>query len=354
MVRDKYSLVYQPLTGENIWVTIPEFLAGINRFNCNVTYKQIKESDIDTSNVIVTGNDYSHHAIKANKIVHWIKDCKCAPPLAFLQDLYNKRLLIKQSMKSLEDGSPEWYELNCRQNAIKLVINSCYGKLAQRRPTLGKYTNLHLASMITGATRAKVRERTWYQEDNNGIVVYQHTDSVLSIGGKPQHQGTGLGLWGLEDKLTINPVILQPGLMHGLNGGKTASRGVGKTDFYTAVAKWSETTDFTMPPVRWPILTVPTRRMISRRMAISRNKPELAGVFEDSTMEISIGQTMKRQIENAYRIAVKTQPGMWTVPPIIRVADPATLKDVEDQQLELMQQELTGDFDDIEECESEL
>ena len=33
MVRDKFGSVYQPLTGHNVWVTIPEFLAGIKRFN---------------------------------------------------------------------------------------------------------------------------------------------------------------------------------------------------------------------------------------------------------------------------------------------------------------------------------
>jgi hypothetical protein len=349
MVRDKYGLVYQPLTGENVWVTVPEFLAGIKRFNKSITFKQIKDAGVDTSNVIATDNGYFHHAIKVNKLVYWVKECECPPPLAFLQKLYDKRLVIKQKMKFLEKGSIEWHELNCHQNAIKLVINSGYGKTGQRRPTLGKYTNLHLAAMITGNTRAKVRERTWYQEDHGGTVIYQHTDSVLSIGGKPKHQGDGLGLWGLEDKLTINPVILQPGLMHGLLGGKTASRGVGKTDFYQAVSEWCKTTDFTKSPIEWPVLTVPTQRMISRRMAISRGKPQLAGIFESGEMEINIGHTLKRQIEYAYQSLKKTQPGMWTVPPIIYVDNSATLQDIGDQQDELLRQELAGDFDDDEE-----
>jgi hypothetical protein len=350
MVRDKYGLVYQPLTGHKVWVTVPEFLAGIKRFNKNVTLRQIKDANIETDDVTAADNSYFHHAIKVNKIIYWVKDCECPPPLAFLQKLYDKRLQIKLQMLTVEMGSPEWHELNCHQSAIKLVINSCYGKLAQRRPTPGKYTNLHLAAMITGNTRAKVRERTWYQEDHHGTVVYQHTDSVLSIGGKPQHQGDGLGLWGLENKQTVNPVILQPGLMRGLLGGKTASRGVGKDDFYATLAKWAETTDFTKPPSTWPVLTVPTQRMISRRMAISRGKPELAGIFETGEMKINVGHTMKRQIEQAYRTSVKLQPGMWTVPPIISVEDPATLEDIEMQQGELAEQILTGDFDDSEEA----
>jgi hypothetical protein len=361
MVRDKDGLVYQPLTGQNVWVTMPEFLAGIRRFNRNVTYKQIKDAWINTDDIITAGGDYFHHAIKVNEIVHWVADCECPPPLAFLQELYDKRLEIKLKLVTLElqgrEGDPAWWYWNSQQNAIKLVINSCYGKLAQRRPTPGKYTNLHLAAMTTGNARAKVRERTWHQEDQGGIVVYQHTDSVLSIHGKPEHQGDGLGVWGLEtqpSKLTVNPVILQPGLMHGLLGGKTASRGVGKTDFYTAVAAWAETTDFTQPPVDWPALFVPTRRMVSRRMAIHRNAPETAGVFEDGTMEINIGHTMKRQIEAAYRVSAKKQPSMWTVPPIVVVEDPATLKDIEDQQAEITEQEISGDFDDAEEYESEL
>jgi hypothetical protein len=352
MVRCVNESVYQPLKGKNIWVTIPELLAGIKRFNKKVAIKQVKNADINPENIIVDSSGYFHHAIKVSRFVYWVKDCDCPPPLAFLQELYNKRLKIKEQMKTVEFGSDEWLELNCHQNAIKLVMNSCYGKLAQRRPEPGKYTNMHIASNITGNARARVRERTWYQEDVGGTVVYQHTDSVLSTNGKPNHQGDLLGQWGLEtnpEKITTDACILQPGLMRGLTGGKTASRGVGKDEFVIALAEWVRTIDLTKHPMTWPSITVPTKRMISRRMAIHRRAPELAGHFIPDSMDITVQDSAKRQLDRAYRPSPETQPSMWVVPPIVEVKRAMTLEDVKLWQKNLASLEQNGLLDDKDE-----
>lgn len=233
-------------------------------------------------------------------------------------------------MELCEEGSDEWQRLNCYQEAIKLVINSCYGKLAQRRPDIGRYTDLHYASHITGATRAKVRERTWRREKNGSFVIYQHTDSVLSVGRKPPAKDVGenLGEWGLEtkpSKLTVDVFILQPGLMTGLKNGKTATRGVGKSEFKKCAEWYAANLDLSQHPTNWAEMIVPTHRMISRKQAIFRRKPELAGTFIDDEMELQPSR-YKRHLDNAY--PVPGQPEAWFVPPIEYVDDPATLADV--------------------------
>ena len=73
-------------------------------------------------------------------------------------------------MHSMAPESAQWWEASCRERAIKLIINSIYGKLAQMRYGVGPYTNLHYASYITGATRGQVRTRTWQTEAAGGTV----------------------------------------------------------------------------------------------------------------------------------------------------------------------------------------
>lgn len=317
MVRDKQGSVYQPLRGRNTWVTMPEYVAAVNQFGLA--------------------------RIQAKQAVIWVQKCDCPPPLAWLHDLFEKRRMIKLQMRQLEKGSPEWWRLNVHQEAIKLVINSCYGKLAQRRPTIGRYTDLHYASHITGATRAKVRERTWRREKNGSIVIYQHTDSVLSVGHKPPTRDIGekLGEWGLEDKNTEDAFILQPGLMTGLKAGKSATRGVAKSVFKECAESYAAARDLSQHPTEWEDMVVPTRRMISRKAAISiRRKPEMAGIFEDSEMALGPSWT-KRDLENAY--PVPGQPEAWFVPPIEYVDNAATLEDVEKMQNALVLGGTDGD-----------
>lgn len=315
-VRTKEGLVRQPLSGYKIWTTIPEYLAAVKQFPNDIT---------------------------AHEAVWWVENCDCGNPLEWLRDLYNKRLELKGQMKHVEKGSEDWWALHCRQNAIKLVINSCYGKLAQQRPHLGKYANLHYASYITGRTRAMVRSKTWDREACGGTTVYQHTDSVLSVDGGATDEGKALGAWGLEDKHTTNALIIQPGLMTGLGGGKTASRGVNENKFIEAATAWAETEDLTQPPAKWSRIQVPGTRMISRRNAIARGHPEQAGCFVDYPMEIGVSMG-KRDVDAA--VPMKNQPKAWMLPPVLRVPDPATIEDIKQYKTSLDRRIESGEFDE--------
>lgn len=326
VVRTPQGTVRQPLSATRVWVSLPEYEAAVERFPNDVI---------------------------AVESVWWQPHCGCVNPLGWLSQVYDARQAIKAEMKGLTEGSPEWQALNCRQEAIKLVINSAYGKTAQQRPDYGRYTNLHWASYITGATRAQVRRETWGREAQGGLVVYQHTDSVLSIGGDPQDGGKALGAWGLEHQ-SHGLVIVQPGLAVSMIHGKVASRGVQADPFRRAVERWlypwsdlatrttHEPVDLTQHPMTWTPLTIGREMMISRRMAIARGKPGLAGAFQPMPLTVKF-RTGKRDLRAAQ--PVPGNPQAWAVPPVPLVQAQATLDDLRDFKTELTRRILAGEFD---------
>jgi hypothetical protein len=353
LVRDSDACVYAPLTGSKIWTTLPEYQAGIAQF----------PRDIIT-----------HHT------VWWEQECECEPPLLWIGELYARRQELKTAMAEMEKLSGGWkdaagdlrrewvvehgsayQDLKCLDEAIKLVINSCYGKLAQRRPDLGRYTNLHFAAMITGATRALVRQETWKRETETdvpgrepGVPVYQHTDSVLSIGGDPVDGGATLGAWAIERKPTEDFVIVQPGqATSSVSTGKRATRGVREGDFMEAVERWRTVVDFTTHPTTWPAIEIEQDRMYSRRLAAAQGKPHLAGSFLPTPMKLTVGTTQKRNIADAYQISTRAPaPGMpdrrtaWIVPPLFKVDEPVRdPEDIKAFQRKLTEATRSGAFD---------
>lgn len=317
LVRTKEGLVRQPLIGSRIWVSLPEYEAAVERFPRDVV---------------------AHH------VVFYVQECQCANPLLFLADLYDKRADIKREMKALTEGSDEWLLLNCQQLAIKLVINSIYGKFAQRRPALGRFTNMHYASHITGSTRAQVRRESWLREDQGGTIVYTHTDSVLSIGGNPLDGGSALGAWGIE-KQSHAFTIVQPGLAVAMGGGKTASRGCGKSEFRTGVEQWLQIVDLSKPPRTWPSIPIQRTFMLGRRLAIHEGHPELAGNFV--RRDFNPGFTSLKRNLNAATV-LPGNPHAWLIPPceIVYEDEIATFADIRSFETELSRLIAAGQFDD--------
>jgi hypothetical protein len=315
VVRTIDGLVRQPLVGSDVWVTMPEYLAAYRQFGANIV---------------------------ATNAVWWEQTCECPNPLAWLQTFYDKRLLLKQKMAECEYGSLEWHLLNVQQALLKLIINSAYGKLAQQRPTLGKYTNLHYAGYITGSTRSTVREESWLQESKGGTILYTHTDSVLSTNGHPIDGGSTLGAWSVSPKQMADLLLIQPGLVVSMSGGKTATRGCHKHDFVSSAVQWACWADLTQHPSLWPAMTIPRVMMISRRMALHRGKPELAGSFLSQPLTVHFNSG-KRNLEDAYQI--EGNPTGWIVPPIESEPFVATLKDLKEFQTRLSLRLKAGEFD---------
>lgn len=298
VVRTKGNSVFAPLNqNEYVVVTLVEYRAAVKQF----------------------GND----GIFVKSAIWWVQECKCPNPLAPLGDAYAKRLEIKNEMEQIGKSDPKYPLLNAQQMAIKLVINSVYGKLAQQRPTIGTYTNMHYAAYVTGATRAQLREETWLREAQGGTALYQHTDGLTTIGGNPVDGGSALGAWGLETKKNIvNCILVQAGLMVG--GDKVATRGVNKGAFVIAVEQWAEEVDFTTHPSTWPVITVTGQSMMTVNQAIIQNKVHKAGTFSPVIKEVRV-VTPKRNFDKAAQL-----PGMptaWKIPPKEFVLDVVTSSD---------------------------
>lgn len=317
LVRTREGLVRQPLSGSQIWVTLPEYETAAERFP---------------------------DAVMAHHVAYYVQECECENPLLFLSTLYDRRAAIKREMKTVEQGSPQWLLLNCQQLAIKLVINSIYGKFAQRRPQAGRFTNMHYASHITGCTRAQVRRESWAREDQGGTVVYTHTDSVLSIGGNPTDGGSALGAWGLE-KQSFAFTIVQPGLAIAMDSGKVASRGCSKSDFRTGVEQWLSIADLSQPPSTWPRIPIQRTFMMGRRLAIHEGHPELAGNFV--RRDFTPGFTSRKR-DMLAAIPLPGNPRAWIIPPcpIVYADEIATLADIRSFETELSLLIAAGQFDD--------
>jgi hypothetical protein len=316
-----------PLTGYKVWVPLAQYRAALAEFPDDVL---------------------CHDA------VWWVPSCDCPPPFAWMKPLYYKRLNIKADMKKAVDGSPEWHRLNVQQEAIKLVLNSCYGKLAQRRPEPGRWTNLHYASNITGGIRAMMITESWRIERTGGVVVYRHTDCNQQQGGEQRDDSKEFGGWGRE-KPSRDQLIVQPGLAFSLAAtldkeglpetGKTATRGCSAGAFVKAAHAWAKTTDFTQPPAQWPVLVITQERMVSRRLANHQGNPEQAGCFLPHDLDVTIA-TSKRDFDNA-----RLMPGQqeaWIVPPplVVPTFMVATLDDLDEYQTQLARRMAEGEFDD--------
>jgi DNA polymerase family B len=332
-VRTKFMTVLMPLSGPEVWVPMAQYRIALARFPRDIS---------------------CHDA------TWWVQDCDCPPPFAWMAALYDKRQVIKARMKKLVKGSHEWQELNVQQEAIKLVLNSCYGKLAQTRPTAGLFTNLHYASHITGETRAKVITETWRLEDSGAQILYQHTDADLWKDGTRLPDTKELGGWG-QDPSSEDQLIIQAGLSFSLASdlgiipldeidpekyqGKSATRGCDPEKFYIAARDWLSKTDLTRPPAEWPDLVITQQRMISRRQAAHRGKLEQSGCFLPYNPPLALVGP-KRDFEHAR--PMPGQPEAWIIPPPRAVPDflIATLSDLADYQTQLARRMAEGEFDD--------
>ncbi len=100
---------------------------------------------------------------------------------ALVQQLYRLRL----SYRYHQDG---------REKAIKLILNSLYGKLAQKQH--GRYHSLALAGMITSQTRSQLLITAIQNPEN---VIGFATDSIFSTSKLSVVEGEALGDWELKD-----------------------------------------------------------------------------------------------------------------------------------------------------------
>lgn len=210
------------------------------------------------------------------------KRCDCRP-FEWVEELYEYR----RSIGSAGPGYP-----------IKLGINSLYGLLAQRVGN-GKFTNLIWAGLITAMTRAKLNDAA---RENPRSIVMLATDAIYSLEPIDSLEcGERLGQWERADLDAL--FIVQPGLYWCPAKRKRKSRGLsgkffetpGMTEgFEAAWQRWREEQNSKLD-TPFPEVSVPVPGFIGLKLAMARNKPDLAGTWIKDTRVISFDYRNKRQ-----------------------------------------------------------
>jgi DNA polymerase type B, organellar and viral len=158
-----------------------------------------------------------HPGIRVTEGWVWQRLCDCPPPFkAEIERLYARRLELGKGARGL---------------VLKLVLNSLYGKSAQRVGGGGKFRCLVRAGLITATTRAMLLGAIVEASDPWNILELA-TDSVLSRERLSLPLGTTLGAWE-EKSWPKGAFLIRPGMrfsllhLHGKDAAHTAARGLG-------------------------------------------------------------------------------------------------------------------------------
>lgn len=141
-------------------------------------------------------------------------------------------------------------ENNSAERALKLALNSLYGKTAQHRilnEDSPRWQNFIWAGFITAYTRAKILDAIGEIGAENLVAVM--TDGLLTKVPLRENVGKGLGQW--EQKGKVKCLIAGPGLYAFFEDGKcttTKQRGFPReVNFGYVLRKWGCTTSLNTP-----------------------------------------------------------------------------------------------------------
>jgi hypothetical protein len=198
-------------------------------------------------------------------------------PFAFIPDFYRKRRELKAR------GDPVEY-------VYKLVLNSCYGKLAQRKrggKHLPPFHSPLWAGAITARTRAMLLDgiaqepAAVIQLATDGMTCFERLDLPLS---------ETLGDWSLKELEQL--FIVQSGIYFWQDTtGKPLQRSRG---FHPSTMTYDTCREHWRTDPERP-LTLANRRFIGYRSAIARGRPELWRTWSDYDVKISMTPEPRRE-----------------------------------------------------------
>jgi hypothetical protein len=233
------------------------------------------------------------------------KCCDCKP-FDWVEPLFDYR----RSIGSSGPGYP-----------IKLGINSLYGLLAQRKGR-GRFVNMIWAGLITALTRAKINDAISLSPRS---IIMVATDAVYSTEPLELFLGEHLGAW--DQTILDGLFIVQPGLYWCPARRKRKSRGLsgkffeeaGRTESFEAAWRDHQAAENSGLAPDMPAVPVPVPGFIGLRLAISRNKPDLAGTWVNDLREISFDYRNKRSghiwHDGSIITGIKTgSPGLLSLP----------------------------------------
>jgi hypothetical protein len=186
---------------------------------------------------------------------------------------------------------------------LKLVLNSLYGKFAQRCGR-GPHHDVVSAGLITAITRAQLVEAL--AQDPEAVIMLA-TDAIFSTRRLSLDLGEGLGQW--EEKVWPDLFITQPGVYWSPSKPEESvkSRGAPRSvigpaapRFHEVFAEWfevmgrPEAMETVLKERLIPSIPVTVRVFYGHRLALARGKPHLAGKWEDVTRHVSFEWSTKR------------------------------------------------------------
>lgn len=211
--------------------------------------------------------------VKVLQAVQWQQSCNHRP-LAWIADLYARRVEMKKA------GDPAEY-------ALKLILNSCYGKFAQR---VGRhpFQCFEWAGMITARTRARLAA---VLIEHGQSVVLVATDGVIATKRLGLTNGGGLGAW--EDAGTYPFAdVWQPGFyILGDDRDSIRTRGFTRHDVNPKTLRdaWQEA-------YLMGVAKIPRRRCIGYRLAMHQGKPEMIGKWIEETSDVHFFPPPRREV----------------------------------------------------------
>jgi hypothetical protein len=187
----------------------------------------------------------------------------------WVHTLYEEKARLK---RELGDDSPEYM-------AIKLVLNSAYGVLAQTRPRRSPITCLIQAGYVTALCRKQLWLEARRIEEAGDEVIMLATDGIAAVGDKFRERAraensTALGKWGFEE--ADEGVYFESGV-YALRFGKNWVMKVRGLPGVTAE-------DLMECPE--PTYEVVFKSPLHLKSAIIQRRPEDLGVFEAQKREL--------------------------------------------------------------------
>lgn len=211
----------------------------------------------------------------------WVQTCEDHPG-AFVEQYYQERLKLGKSAKGI---------------VIKLMLNSLYGKAAQRVGT-PPYSNSVIAGLITSTTRTRLIEAATLLGPEN-IVSFQ-TDGIFATAMSPDldavEKGTPprLGQW--EHELVTDLITIQSGVYAYTNdkGEIVAkSRGFSANPMIERLPEFAK--QWSKRGWEGSVKVTQKDKFIGTRLAAHRNKAELAGTWQPDVREMGYASNGERR-----------------------------------------------------------
>lgn len=211
-----------------------------------------------------------------------------APCFEFIRTVYQQRARLKQ-------------QGNAAEKALKLGLNSCYGKLAQgfgASGNLPRFQSYYWAGQVTARTRARMLEAAVASR----LPVMLSTDGIFAVSTRVRaSQRPALGTW--EGGQVRDLFCIQPGVYHAHKptGEVRRSRG-----FRSREMDWAELRAGYASHGLDHVQVFESRRFIGLGVSLARNRPDVWRTWSEDGRSLCLYPDRKR---------VRVQPdGTWHHP----------------------------------------